>query len=135
MQSSAMNWPNARLRTSTHSRRLSRRGLAGTRPVIVERVCGSDAVDNGEGPHARLRRALPAPAHEQPHRRPDPAGKHEPGSERAGRDERQLAAQLAGDVRHLADASAQLIDRTGQLLALRLDVTADLLRRASVTSP
>src|SRR5712691_2554293 len=130
MQSSAMNSLKVRLKTSSHSRALSRRGLGGTVPVSGRR---SATVDNGEAAHLGLRLAFAAAAGEQAHRRADPAGYDEPRPERAGGDHGQPRAELARDVGHLADARTELVDGAGQPLALLLDVAPDLAGCAAVT--
>src|SRR4051794_24214497 len=130
MQSSSMNCFAVRLKTSRHSPKPSFRGLRGVAPARAVSVV---AVDKGERAELRLRRPFPAAAREQPHRRADSAGEEETRPERAGGDDRQLRPELGADVGDLRDAAAELLDRVGQLLALGLDVAANLGRRASVT--
>src|SRR5687768_11249574 len=127
MQSSAMNCLPARLNAATHSPIESLSGPAGARPARA-----SVAVDKGEPPQAGLRRTLATSAREQPHRCPDPAGDQEARAERARCDDRQLRPQLRPDVGRLADLRAQVIDRVGELLALGLDLAANLLEGAAV---
>ena len=110
MASSARNDLKARLKASTHSRAESRQGLAG------RDRCRPRAPPNS---------AFAALAGEEAHRRADPAREEEAGAERAGGDDRQPRAQLAGDVRGLAEAVAQLLDRRRELAALGLDLAAD----------
>src|ERR671939_1671578 len=98
--SSAMNRLNVRLNVSTHSPKPSRAGELGTAPVRGSVV----AVDKREAAEPRLARSFAAAACEQPHRRTDSAAEEEPCPERTGRHERQLRAELARDVRRLADA-------------------------------
>ena len=66
----------------------------------------------------------------QPQRRADPAGEHEADAMPPAGDERQLRLQLRTDVGGFAELAAQLLDRARELLALRVQLAADLLRRA-----
>src|SRR5438270_222930 len=78
---------------------------------------------------------LPAPkAHQEAPGRADPAREDEAGAERSDRDDRQLPAELPGEVGRLTDLLAELVDGRGELLALGLDVAPDLLGRAAVTT-
>src|SRR5437870_7969630 len=105
MQSSARNRRRARLKTSSHSR-----GVA------------SVAVDKREPAEPRLSVALtPAPG-EQAHRGADSARDEEACAERAGGDHRELRAQRR------ADAGTERVDGVGELVALRLDLSANLFR-------
>src|SRR5215208_1751397 len=129
MQSSAMNSLKLRLKTCAHSRVVSRSGPGGVCPTSGR---ASVAVDDGEAAKARPLGSLPPAAEEEAGRRADASGEEEAGSERAGRDDGQVRAKLCGDVRRLADLVAELLDRVCELLALLLDVPADLLGGASV---
>src|SRR5215216_433613 len=130
MQSSAMNSLPARLNTSSHSRALSRSGPAGVWPTSARL---SVAVDEREAAKARLLAAFAASPEEQPGGCADPARDHKARAERAGGDDGEVRAKLCRHVRRLAHLVAQLFDRVRELLALQLDVVADLLRRARVT--
>src|SRR2546430_725757 len=134
MQSSARNRSPARLNTSSHSAHVSPNGLRGGVPVRGRFRVSVVAVDKGERADLGLRRPFPPTACKQPHRRADAAGCEEARPERSGRDERQVRAKLAFDVGHLGDAAAEVLDRARELLPLRLDVAADLLRRSPVRS-
>src|SRR5438067_9143381 len=103
MQSSSMNWAKVRLKTATHSPTPRRWGLDGTVPVSERSV----AVDKGEGAEPRLFPAFAPAPREQAHRRAYPAGEEEPGSERAGGNDRQLRAQLRREIH----PRAQVVDR------------------------
>src|SRR6185437_3639429 len=123
VQSSARNRLPACLKASSHSGPLSLTGLPGGEPVRGGVVVSVVAVDKGEGADFCLRRPFPPTACKQPHRRAD-----------CGRDDRQIRAELALDVRDLGDPAAEFLDRAGELLTLKLDVAADLLRRSSVVN-
>src|SRR5690349_459052 len=127
MQSSARNCLNVRLKVSTHSPSPRRAGESGAAPRSVV------AVDKGERAELRLRRPFAATAGEKPHRRAEPAREEEARPERTCGDERQLRAELPADVRCVADAGAEIVDRARELLALGLDVAPNLLRRSSVS--
>ncbi len=130
MQSSAMNCRNVRLKTAIHSSRRRRSGPEGARPSPAG---ASVAVANGEAAETGLRSALPAAAHEQSHGRADAAREDEPDAEGTRRDDRQLRAQLGADVGRLVDLRAKRVDGAGQLVALALDLQADLFGGAAVT--
>src|SRR5262245_53845254 len=117
MQSSDRNSLPLCLKTASQSRALRR--------------SASVAVDKGEPPEAGLRRPL-APPPDHPHRRPDPARGHNPGSERACGDDGQLRAQLLADVRRLPDLVPEVVDGSRELLALGLDLVPHLGRSAVV---
>src|SRR5205085_5831742 len=87
-------------------------------------------VEDRPAADARLVVALAATPREVAERRADPTGEHEAQRRRACGDERELRLQLAADVRCLAELAAQLLDSSGQLLALGVELAADLLRRA-----
>src|SRR6478672_1508281 len=130
VQSSLTNRFAACLKTAGHSDQVVRVGSRGSRLRAVSVV----AVDKGKRAKLRLRRPFPAPARKQPHRRADPAGGEETCPERAGRHERKLRAKSPDDVRCLGETAAEVLHRAGQLLALQLDVAADLLWRSPVRS-
>src|SRR2546430_5304442 len=134
MQSSARNRLPARLNTSSHSAHVSPNGLRGGVPVRGRFRVSVVAVDKGERADFGLRRPFPPTACKQPHRCADAAGSEEACPERSGRDERQARAKLAFDVGDLGDAAAEVLDPARELLPLRLDVAADLLRRSPVRS-
>src|SRR2546423_11732324 len=115
MQSSARNCLPARLKTASHSPAGNRSGPEGGRPSV--------AVDNGEPAEASLRPALAATPGEQAHRGADTSRNDEARSQRAGCEDRQLRAQVRP---HRADG-------IGELLALRLDLAANLFEVAAVT--
>ena len=119
MQSSARNCRNVRLKTATHSAAL-------TPPGARQRARQSRATERPR------RRSLPA-ASKEAHRRADAACDDEPDAESARRDDRQLRAQLGADVGRLGDSVAKRVDGAGQLLALGLDLQADLFGAAAVT--
>src|SRR5690348_4726746 len=93
---------------------------------MVRRGRGLAAVDEPEPSGLRLDVALATAAHHEPHRRADAAGPEKAEPERARGDERQLRAQLAGDVRGPADRAAQVADRIRQCSALRPQLLAQL---------
>ena len=95
---------------------------------------GSAAVDNAEPADPGLGRSLAAPPGEQPHRRADPAGEEEARAERGAGDDGQLATGACRFTSVASPSAARsVVDGLGELLALRLDVAADLLARAAVT--
>src|SRR5262249_8743399 len=126
-QSSAMKCFPAALKTSTQPRGPRCAGLPVREWFLVV------PVDKGERAELRLRCPFPAPASHQPHRRADPAGEHEAGSERADRHRGELRPQPRPDVRDLLEAAAEILDGVGELVALGLDVAANLLFGAAVT--
>jgi hypothetical protein len=126
MQSSFMNSEKLRLNAARHPPSFRRVGEPGVRPTCAV------AVDKAEAAEPCLRLALPPATEDQARGRADPAGQHEAETQRASGDRRQVGAQLAADVGCLADALAEVVRRPGQLLALRLDVAANLLERARV---
>src|SRR6266542_4172985 len=130
MQSSAMNCLAARLKTAIHSAALNRSGPVGARPVFAG---DSVPVDNGEATETGSLAALRAPARQEPHGRADTAGQKEAGAQRPRRHHRQLRAQLGADVRRFTDLGAQDVDCRGELVALGLDLAANLFERAAVT--
>src|SRR5213076_28100 len=69
--------------------------------------------------------ATAAAAGDQAHRRAQAAAEHEPGS---SGDDRQLVLEAGGDGRRSTDLLAEVLDRDDELLPLRLDVRAQLLR-------
>src|SRR3954471_10018778 len=71
--------------------------------------------------------ALAAAPHEQARGGADAAGGEEAQAERAACDERELRAELSGDVGRLAELLAQRVDGVRELLALRLELAADVL--------
>src|SRR4051812_4435737 len=76
------------------------------------------AVDDREAPDAST---LPSPGagpEQQPHRRADAAGEHEPTAGGRGGDDRQLRAELRPDVRRGAEVRPQRVDGGRELLAL-----------------
>src|SRR5712692_967779 len=129
MQSSARNCLNVRVRTSFHSRAVSRSGPVGGRPT---RTLSSAAVDEGEAANARLPLPFAAAPEDQARGRADPAGDEEAGGEGGGAGEREIRAQLRRNGRRLAHSFPQVVDCLGEALPLVLDLGADLLRRAAV---
>src|SRR5919204_2101038 len=132
MQSSPMNPEKLRLNAASHSPRLSRSGDRGERPTRARRC--SVAADKAEAAHLGLRLAFATAAEDQARGCADAACEQEADAERAGRGDRQVRAQLRADVRRLADAFAQLLGCTGELLSLGLDVAADVRDRARVAT-
>jgi len=62
--------------------------------------------------------------------RADSSGQEKSHSESADRDDRQIGAELPRDVGRLADLLTQAVGRSGKLLALDLDVVANLVDSA-----
>ena len=117
MQSSAMNSLPVRLKTSSHSRQDSCSGLGGrlAAPVLV-------AVDKGERAEACLRRCPPG------------CGASAGASSRRSRRRRRSRARVRGRRRAACPSAsrsrpsrAQVVGGDGEVLALGLDVAADLL--------
>src|SRR5215468_570694 len=127
MQSSEMKCFPAALTTSSQPRAPSRAGLPVRGGLLVV------PVDKGERAHLRLRRPFPTSAGQQPHRRPDSACEHESRSESADSDDGELRPQPPPDVRDLHEPTAQVLHSLRELVALGLDVAANLLRAAAVT--
>src|SRR5439155_5621046 len=115
----------AQRRAASHSRETGRSpGQPGLLPLLV-------AVHEGEAAEARLFVALAAAPHDQAHRRADTAGGDEAESERAGRDDRKVRAELAADVGRLAEIVSQRLDGLRELLAFLLDLAPDVVGRPS----
>src|SRR5438445_9597418 len=129
MQSSCMNSETARLNAASHSPRLSCCGELGAWPAVASR---SVAVDKAETAGLRLRLAFAYPSEDQPCGRADATGEDEAEAERPCRDGRKVGAELAADVRRLADALAQRLRGVGELLTLGLDLAANLLEGAGI---
>src|SRR3954463_6129114 len=127
MASSAKKALKLRLMTAIQSERLRRSGLPGACPTRERR---SVAVDKAEAAESGLLLALSTPSEDQACRRTHTARQEEPGPQRAGGHDRQLRAHLARDVRRLAEALAERLGGRRELLALRLEVAADVVRRA-----
>src|SRR4051812_27523772 len=123
MQSSRMNSAPARLSAASHSRSDRRSGELG---VLPTRARCSVAVDKAEAAERGFRLAFAAAAEDQARRRADATRQQEADAERSDRDGRQVRAQLAGDVGGLADALAQRLGSVRQLLALGLDLAANV---------
>ena len=79
-------------------------GVNGTPGVYVRGELAP--VDEPEPAGLRLHVALTTAPHHEPHRRADAAGLEKAEPERARGNERQLRAQLAGDVRRSPDRAA-----------------------------
>jgi hypothetical protein len=77
---------------------------------------------------------LAAAAEDQSGSRPKPSGEEEADAEGADGDRGQVGAYLCADVRRLSDLLTQVFCCAGELLALGLDVTPDLLERAGVAT-
>src|SRR6185436_782609 len=116
MQSSARNSLKLRLIAASHSLQLSRSGERGGWPTGA---CCSVAVDKAETAERGLRLALASAAEDQPRCCADTTRDEEAKRQRSDRDGRKVRAQLAGDVRRVADALPQIVCRIGELLALR----------------
>jgi hypothetical protein len=129
MQSSCKNSEKERLSAARHSLRLSFCGELGARPTGAFRPV---AVDKAEAADLGLRLLFASAAEDQPCGRADPTGEDEAEAERACRDGRKVGAKLAADVRRFADALAQRVGSLGELLALGLDLAANVLERAGV---
>src|SRR6478609_8701488 len=132
MASSAMNSLKLRLTAAIQSERLSRSGPPGAWPTSAR---SSVAVDKAEAADLGHLFALSTPSEDQPHRGADAAGEQEAGAERARRDRREVRAHLPGDVRGLIDALAERLGRGREVLALRLQVAANVGGRARVVRP
>src|SRR5580765_5805805 len=127
MQSSFMNLEKARLKDAIHSDRLSFSGDSGAGPVRASR---SVAVDNTKATELGLGLAFASAPEDQPRGRPDSSRQEKAHSESADRDDRQIGAELPRDVGRLADLITQAVGGSGKLLALDLDVVANLVDRA-----
>jgi len=92
---------------------------AGTAPALSD---DRQARTDRPSPWARLA----APAHHEPRDGADPAGEDKSGPDGAAREQRQLRAQLARDVRGLAEAGAELFDGLRELV--RSDSISPLIR-------
>src|SRR5436853_389423 len=130
MQSSATNWLKLRLRAAIQSARLSFAGVRGVRPARAGR---SVALDKAEATGLRLRLALAAPPEQQSRRRADTSRKEEACAERSSCRDRQVRPQLGADVRRFAEPLAQRVRGGRELVALGLEIAADVLGGAAVT--
>jgi hypothetical protein len=81
-----------------------------------------------------LRLAFAPAPEDQPSRCTDTAGDEKAERQCSDCRGRQVGAQLAGDVRRLADALAQIVCGIRELLALRLEFAADDLDGARVSA-
>ena len=124
MQSSFMNLANARLSAASHSDGFSSRASS-ARGRLRESVQSRSTT--------RKRPSLAFVSPSRPRRKisravaPTPPASRKPNAERARGDDRKVRAQLAGDVRGLADLVAQRLGRSRELLALGFDLAADLV--------
>src|SRR5436190_3795332 len=128
MQSSAMNCEKLRFSAAIQSRRLSFSGPRGARPARGARA-RSVVVDKAEPADTCSRRSFAPATEEQTRRRADAAREQEPDSERARSDDGELCAELRRDVRCVA----QRVRGRGELVALGLEVAANVVDRAAVT--
>jgi hypothetical protein len=126
MQSTFMNFEKARLKEAIHSDRLSFTGDSGAWPARASSV----AVDNAKATELGLGLAFASAPEDQPRGRADSSRQQKSHSESAGRDDRQIGAELPRDVGRLADLLTEALGRAGKLLALDLDVVANLVDRA-----
>src|SRR6266700_8234152 len=131
MQSSFRNAVKLHLKAASHSARFSFSGELGTRPAVASR---SVAVDNAEAAELRLRLTLPPAAEDQPCGRAYASRYEEADAERADRHRREVGAKLGADVGRFTDLLAQRVRRSGELLALGFDVTANFVERAAVAT-
>src|SRR5688500_6718568 len=122
MQSSDRNCFAARLSAASQSRAFRRCGPDGTFPTSAW-PAESAAVDKPEATCLCLRLSFAPTPREEAHRRAEPACEHEPRRRPAGGERRELRAELRGHVCCLAE----LVDRGCELLALSLDLAADVV--------
>src|SRR6266542_2612082 len=115
MQSSCRNREKLRLRTASHSVRLKRCRELGGRPTLAGRSV-----------------AAPTPE-DHPRGRAQTAGEDEAETDRPCRDRREIGAELALDIRCLAETLAERVGRVGQLLAFGLDLAANVLEGSAVS--
>src|SRR6266850_6300978 len=123
MQSSLTNEATLRLNAASHSVRLSLPGELGARAPVASR---SAADDKAEAAELSFRLALPPAPEDESCGRADPSRQQEAHAERADRHRRKIGTQLGADVGRLADLVPEHVGRAGKLLALGLDVAADL---------
>ena len=124
MQSSFMNLEKARLKEAIHSDRFSFAGDFGAWPA---RASGSVALDNAKATELGHGLAFASAPEDQPRGRADSSSQEKSHSESAERDDRQIGAELPRDVGCLANFLPETVGRAGQLVALDLDVAANLV--------
>src|SRR3954470_4128433 len=125
-----MNCLKLRFSASTHSVRESFCGPAGAAPPACS------VVDNAEAAELHSRIALASAAEQQPCSRAHATREEEPDGECSTRHDREVRPHLSGNVGPFADALAERIGSVRELLALELEIAADVVRPAGfVTLP